>query len=85
MRICAYGWPRHKVQDGGQSLAARNYGRVRLPGNGETDQQSSNNYIFHKRENNRRDRKNCRYMHHTKDVFKALLTMFPLMIRISLV
>ena len=52
MRICAYGWPRHKVQDGGQSLAARNDVRVRLPGNDETDQQSSNHYIFHQREIN---------------------------------
>ena len=53
MRICAYGWPRHKVQDGGQPLAARNDVRVRLPGNDETDQQSSNHYIFHQREINK--------------------------------
>ena len=60
-----------------KSPAAGNEVRVRLPGNDETDQQSSNNYIFHKRELKRRDRKNCRYMHHTKDVFEALLTMSP--------
>ena len=82
MRICAYGGhvTRSKMV-GLKSPTAGNEVRVRLPGNDETDQQSSNNYIFHKRELKRRDRKNCRYMHHKKDVFEALLTMSPLMIQ----